>query len=86
MPSQTAIQTGGREALAGMDRELAARALRQVESGLLRTLGQNQKQLVLRLDPPELGKLSMILSVRDGEVSATFAPKRARPTPCSPSR
>ncbi len=70
--AHAAIQTGGREALAGMDRELAARALRQVESGLLRTLNQNQKQLVLRLDPPELGKLSMVLTAKDGEVSATF--------------
>ncbi|WP_028586213.1 flagellar hook-length control protein FliK [Desulfocurvus vexinensis] len=65
-------QATGRDALAGLDRELAARAMRQVESGLLRTLGQNQKQLVLRLDPPELGKLSMVLTVRDGEVSAMF--------------
>lgn len=65
-------QATGRDALAGLDRDLAARALRQVESGLLRTLGQNQKQLVLRLDPPELGKLSMVLTVKDGEVSAMF--------------
>lgn len=65
-------QATGRDALAGLDRELAARAMRQVESGLLRTLGQNQKQLVLRLDPPELGKLSMVLTVKDGEVSAMF--------------
>jgi len=65
-------QATGRDALAGLDRDLAARALRQVESGLLRTMEQGQKQLVLRLDPPELGKLSMVLTVKDGEVSAMF--------------
>jgi len=55
-----------------LEPELAARALRQVESGILKNMGQGRTQLVLRLDPPDLGKLNMVLSVKDGEVSAVF--------------
>ncbi len=60
------------QAVSRLDGELTARALRQVESGILKTMGQGRSQLVLRLDPPDLGKLQMVLSVKDGEVSATF--------------
>lgn len=70
--AEAAVERASGEALKGLDREVAARALRQVESGILKNMSQGRKQLVLRLDPANLGKLNMILQVKDGEVSATF--------------
>ena len=51
--------------------------LRQVESGMLRNLGEGTKQLSLRLDPPELGKLNLQLTVRGDEVKVVFKAENA---------
>lgn len=50
----------------------AFRAAQQLESGLLRNLGQGTKQLTLNLHPDELGKLSVTLTVKGKEVQATI--------------
>lgn len=51
---------------------LASRAANQLQSGLLRSLGQGSKQLVLNLQPDELGKLSVTLTVKGKEVQASI--------------
>jgi flagellar hook-length control protein FliK len=48
------------------------RIMRQVESGLLRNLGEGKHQLTMRLDPPQLGKLMVILQVQNKEVNAVI--------------
>jgi flagellar hook-length control protein FliK len=45
---------------------------KQVESGAFKNLGQGVKQLVIRLDPMELGQVSVILQVRGKEVQAVL--------------
>ena len=42
----------------------------QVEQGLLRQLADGTRQMTLQLNPVELGQLTLILSVRAGEVKA----------------
>lgn len=49
----------------------------QVEGGLLRNLGQGKRQLILRLDPPELGKVQVLLKVQDNEVQAVIRTSNA---------
>jgi flagellar hook-length control protein FliK len=44
----------------------------QVENGAFRNLGQGVKQLVIRLDPAELGQISVILQMRGKEVQAVL--------------
>jgi flagellar hook-length control protein FliK len=44
----------------------------QVEKGLVRSLSDGAKQMVLRLDPPELGKLTLTLTLAQGEVKAVI--------------
>lgn len=51
---------------------LASRAARQLETGILRTIGQDAKQLTLTLSPDELGKLNVMLTVKDKEVRAVI--------------
>ena len=46
----------------------AERVLRQVESGVLKNVGQGGKQLTLRLTPPDLGRVHLQIQVREGEV------------------
>ncbi len=48
------------------------RIMRQVESGLLRNLGEGKHQLTMRIDPPQLGKLMVILQVQNKEVNAVI--------------
>lgn len=55
------------------DSALASRAAKQLETGLLRNLGQDAKQLTLKLNPEELGKLSVTLTVKDKEIKAVIA-------------
>lgn len=50
----------------------SAEVYRQVESGAFRNLGQGVKQLVIRLDPEELGQISVILQVKGKEVQAVL--------------
>lgn len=49
-----------------------AEVYKQVESGAFKNLGQGVKQLVIRLDPIELGQVSVILQVRGKEVQAVL--------------
>lgn len=48
----------------------SASVLDQVESGILRNLGQGVKQLSLELTPEALGKLNLVLTVKGKEVQA----------------
>lgn len=50
----------------------SAEVYKQVESGAFKNLGQGVKQLVIRLDPMELGQVSVILQVRGKEVQAVL--------------
>ncbi|BBD08901.1 flagellar hook-length control protein FliK [Desulfovibrio ferrophilus] len=50
----------------------SGRMMQQVESGLLKNMGEGRKQLTLELNPGDLGKLSVILQAKDGEVSVMF--------------
>lgn len=46
----------------------------QVESGILRSLNDGVKQITLQLDPGDLGTLTLVVSVREKEVSAVLRP------------
>lgn len=45
---------------------------RTVQNGILQNLQQGGKQLTLRLDPPSLGKLTVIMQVHNNEIRATI--------------
>ncbi|GFM33776.1 flagellar hook-length control protein FliK [Desulfovibrio subterraneus] len=49
----------------------------QVESGMLRTMQNGAKQLTLQLTPEDLGKITVILSVKNHEVNALIRPESA---------
>ncbi|NJB68458.1 flagellar hook-length control protein FliK [Desulfobaculum xiamenense] len=66
------MATGAAKPETQMDREAAARVMRQVETGILRNLSGGRKQMVLKLDGADLGKLNVVLTVRDKEVSAVI--------------
>ena len=44
----------------------------QIERGIVKNATDGSKQIVLRLDPPELGKLTLSLTVAQGEVKAVI--------------
>jgi flagellar hook-length control protein FliK len=50
----------------------SAEVYKQVETGAFRNLGQGVKQLVIRLDPEDLGTVSVILQVKGKEVQAVL--------------
>lgn len=50
----------------------SAEVYKQVETGAFRNLGQGVKQLVIRLDPEDLGMVSVILQVKGKEVQAVL--------------
>jgi flagellar hook-length control protein FliK len=50
----------------------SAEVYRQVEGGAFRNLGQGVKQLVIRLDPADLGQVSVILRVKGKEIQAVL--------------
>lgn len=50
----------------------AASFLDQVESGILKNLGQGMRQLTLELTPEAVGKLNVVLTVRGKEVQAVI--------------
>ncbi len=66
--SQPAVQ----QRLEGPVNARSAEVYRQVESGAFRNLGQGVRQLVIRLDPADLGQISVILQVRGKEVQAVL--------------
>jgi flagellar hook-length control protein FliK len=49
-----------------------AQVLNQVESGILRNMGQGVKQLTLELTPDNLGKLNIMLTVKGKDVQAVI--------------
>lgn len=51
--------------------------LSQLEKGFLSGLQDGSRRMELHLDPAELGALSVVLTVRNGEVSAVIRPERA---------
>lgn len=55
---------------------MAAKVLSQVEQGVLSALADGTKRMTLNLNPVELGAVSVILSSRNGEVSAILKPER----------
>ncbi len=54
------------------DKVAAPRMLDQVQEAMLKDLGQGRKQLTLNLDPESLGKLQIMLQVRDKDVNAVL--------------
>ncbi|WP_029457892.1 flagellar hook-length control protein FliK [Solidesulfovibrio alcoholivorans] len=70
-------QTAGKTTGKAFDAAMAARVARQVETGILRNVGQDAKQLTLELTPEDLGKLSVTLTVKDKEVRAVIAADKA---------
>lgn len=64
--------TTGKSTSAPTPQARHAEVLRQVENGAFRNLGQGNKQLVIRLDPPDLGRVSVILQVRGKELQAVL--------------
>lgn len=61
----------------GLEKFAPREMLRQVESGIYKTLNEGAKQLTLRLDPPELGKLNLQITVRGQEVSVALKAENA---------
>jgi flagellar hook-length control protein FliK len=55
----------------------APQVLKQVEQGLLSSLSDGTKTLELQLSPESLGALTVVLSVKNGEISALLRPERA---------
>ena len=77
--SQTLAQTAAQNSPSPFQQRLespvsarSAQVYQQVENGAFRNLGQGVKQLVIRLDPADLGQVSVILQVRGKEVQAVL--------------
>ncbi|KHK02231.1 flagellar hook-length control protein FliK [Desulfovibrio sp. TomC] len=60
-----------------LDPALAARVAKQVETGILKGVAQEAKQLTVNLTPDELGPVSVTLSVKDKEVRAVITADNA---------
>lgn len=56
------------------------RIFEQIERGIIKNATDGSKQLILRLDPPELGKLILSLTVAQGEVKAVIRTESAATT------
>jgi len=67
----------GTQAARTQDAALSARVARQVETGILRNIGQDAKQLTLILSPEEWGAVSVTLTVKDKEVRAVISADNA---------
>jgi len=77
--SQTLTQTAAQNSQSQFQQRLespvsarSAQVYQQVENGAFRNLGQGVKQLVIRLDPADLGQVSIILQMRGKEVQAVL--------------
>jgi flagellar hook-length control protein FliK len=77
--SQTLAQTAAQNSQSQFQQRLespasarSAQVYQQVENGAFKNLGQGVKQLVIRLDPVDLGQVSVILQVRGKEVQAVL--------------
>lgn len=62
---------------AGLEKFAPRQVLRQVESGIFKNLSEGTKQLTLRLDPPDLGKLNLQITVRGQEVNVVLKAENA---------
>ncbi|TVM19795.1 hypothetical protein DPQ33_00730 [Oceanidesulfovibrio indonesiensis] len=51
---------------------LPRETMRNLEQAFMRNLGEGQRQLTLRLDPPQMGRVAVLLTVKNNEVSATL--------------
>ncbi|QJT08845.1 flagellar hook-length control protein FliK [Oceanidesulfovibrio marinus] len=56
----------------GRQGSLPRQTLRSLEQAFMKNLGQGQRQLTLRLDPPQMGRVQVMLTVRNNEVSAVL--------------
>ena len=73
--TQTAAQNSQTQFQQRLDSPVSTRSAQvyqQVENGAFKNLGQGVKQLVIRLDPADLGQVSVILQVRGKEVQAVL--------------
>jgi flagellar hook-length control protein FliK len=57
---------------AGTENFSRTEVLQQIQNGILRNLGQGTKQLTLELTPENLGRLNIVLQVRNSELTATI--------------
>ncbi|MFW5735406.1 MAG: flagellar hook-length control protein FliK, partial [Oceanidesulfovibrio sp.] len=58
------------------DGSLQRETMRNLEQAFMKNLGQGHRQLTLRLDPPQLGRVAILLTVKNNEVSATLRTER----------
>ncbi|MFP3984100.1 MAG: flagellar hook-length control protein FliK [Desulfurivibrionaceae bacterium] len=58
--------------------QLSEQVMQQISSGVMRGLTNRQHNLVLRLNPPEMGEVKVDLQVRNDHVSVTFNMENAR--------
>ena len=54
----------------GAQEKISRQIMEQVESGIFRTLKQGVKELKVQLTPPDLGRLNVVLQVKNNEVTA----------------
>lgn len=72
MPVENTAEAPTNSITERLGKTVTARVLQQVQSGVLKTVAPGRTQLVLEIDPPQLGRLHMALQLKDGEVSAMF--------------
>ena len=72
-PGQAAQSAAGQPA----QPPYAPQVLRQVEQGLLTGMRDGSQRLELQLSPEHLGALTMVLTIKNGEVSALLRPERS---------
>ncbi|GFM35377.1 flagellar hook-length control protein FliK [Desulfovibrio psychrotolerans] len=53
------------------------RLFEQIENGMLKTMRDGARQITMQLTPEDLGKLTIILSVKNNEVNAVIRPESA---------
>ncbi len=77
LPATGAAQPQNASAAAGnYSREIYS----QVEQGMLRGLSNGSRQITLRLDPVDLGQVTVLLTVKNGEVRALIRAENADAT------
>lgn len=74
--SQNIPTTAGNAARTATPSPYSAQVLNQVEKGLLSALSNGTTRLELQLHPAELGAVNVLLSTKNGEVSALLRPER----------
>ncbi|MDL2280178.1 flagellar hook-length control protein FliK [Desulfovibrio sp. OttesenSCG-928-G11] len=70
--SQTGSQNGAQQNTATLAANQRQEIFSQVEHGLLRSAQNGMQSLTLQLKPAELGQLTVVLSLHQGEVKATI--------------